>query len=90
MLVEDHRFSELGRGHQLATGGATTHKICRQEHPTLAQQLDLPLLYPSSLPRSLGQRGRGSAPGRGCAFTLLPRRLRSHPGAYFYERNGGS
>jgi hypothetical protein len=81
MLIEDHRFSSLRRGHQLAVGGAATHKICRREHPALVQQLDLPLLYPGSL----GQRGRGGAPDHGRAFALLPRH---HPGADLYEQNG--
>jgi hypothetical protein len=89
MLVEDHRFSRLGHGHQLAAGGAATHEICRWEHPALVQQLDLPLLYLGSLPGSFGQRGRGGAPDRGRAFALLPRHLQSHHGADLYEWNGG-
>jgi hypothetical protein len=36
VVVEDHRFPGLGRGHQFAAGGATAHKICGWKHPTLA------------------------------------------------------
>jgi hypothetical protein len=54
MLEEDHRFSGLGHGHHLTTGRAAAHKIYRREYPTLAHQLDPPLLHPGTLPGSLG------------------------------------
>jgi hypothetical protein len=37
VVIKDHRFRGLGRGHKLAPGGVTTHEICGREHPALVQ-----------------------------------------------------
>jgi hypothetical protein len=54
MLKENYCFSRLGHGHPLAAGRAAAHEILRQDYPTLAQQLDPPLLQPGSFPGSFG------------------------------------